>query len=196
MANQVKLKRPVSKSVPAAKAKKTLDPTVMTYRALMPLQVGIADGSVQSRVYGDFVPEAASWKNIGIWLKTNRIQQVYVNQSEIDAWQERYNERIAEELEAKKEADQREKRLSELRAEMAALEAADSKRAPDFNAEPKDRNFKPDKTVEEFIDFGGVKFNGTGAKELPKTRAPQVPANTAENRTRPAPARRVVRKKV
>lgn len=194
MANQVKLKRPV-KSAPAAKVKKTTDPTVMTYRALMPLQVCAADGTVQRRDFGDFVPEVFTWRSPGIWLKTGRIEQVYVNQSEIDAWQERYAERIAEELEAHKEAQEREKRMAELRAEMAALEAAEKPRTPDFNAEPKREDFKPDKTVEEFIDFGGVKFNSTGAKQLPQTRAPQLPANTADNRTRPQ-VRRVVRKKV
>lgn len=204
MANVVRAKRPV-KSNPAAKSGrvvKTTDPTVMTYRALMPLQVATEDGTVQKREFGDFVPEVFSWKSPGIWLQTKRIEQVYVNQSEIDAWQERYAERLAEEKAAREEADEREKRLRELREEIALLEATENKPDPDFNAEPKNRDFAPSKTVAEKIDFGAVKMkNGSVPHpvELPKTRAPKIPASTAEKRvkvTKPVLKRPVAMKKV
>lgn len=205
MANQVKLKRPVAKkNVPAARSKKASDPTVLTYRALMPLQVATVQGKIEKRVYGDFVPEAATWPKIGIWLKTNQIEKVYVNQSDIDAWRERYDEENEEEIQAQKDEELRQKRLAELREEMAALQgsAPQARVVPDFNAAPKNREIPNEQTVQEPIDFsqvqdlGGVKFSGSGPAEVPRTRAPQVPANTAENRTRPKTVRRAVRKKV
>jgi hypothetical protein len=187
--------------------KKTADRTVATYKALMPIQVASAAGVVEQRIFGDFVPEAASWPKIGVWLQTKRIEQVFVNESEIEEWRERYDQRKAEEVAAAQAASAEELEYQELMRRKAELEAklgrpAGERRVPDFNAP---QNFKPDKTVEQRIDFdggvkdmGGIKMRDGGLpRPIELSRAPQLPQNAAEVRTKPTTVRRVaVRKKV
>jgi hypothetical protein len=80
------------------------DPTVTTYRLLKPQLVhDESTGTPHMRFPGDFVPEAAHWKNLGTYLRSSTIEICYVNRSVLDTWLENYEERIAEEDERKAE---------------------------------------------------------------------------------------------
>lgn len=200
MAAVVLKKKP---GTPAAKKRvQNADPTVQTYRALAPLLVADPDGNgAHMRQFGDFVPEVSSWKNPGVYLRTAQVEMVYVNQSELDRWREDYEARTAQEDEEKADAVASQREIAELQRKILALQAKEKgeKSLPDFNAEPTSREFRPGKTREEKISFGGVKMKGGGIPhpvEIPSvTRAPALAQNTAENRTRPTTVRRVVRKK-
>lgn len=188
--------RPAKHIAPLPARKKASDPTVMTWRALVPLRIADENGeTTHVRQFGDFVPEAATWKNLNLYLKTQQLEIAYVNQSEIDAWRDRYDERIAEEDEALEEAKQVEaekiallKRLKELEAKEGKAEKAPSNSHQVFE----------DKTVQEKIDFGAVKKQPGIPRpvELPTvTREVPLPKNVAENRNRPSSTGRVLRKK-
>lgn len=189
--------RPASHIAPLP-AKKTTDPTVMTWRALVPLRIA-DEGSEKThvRIFGDFVPEAAGWKNLNLYLKTQQLEIAYVNQSELDAWRERYDERIAEEEAADEEAKVREEERVALLKRLKELEAEEKKSpAVPSNSHQK---FEEEKTVQEKIDYGAVpKQPGLPRPvELPTvTREVAVQKNVAENRNRPSSTGRVLRKKV
>jgi hypothetical protein len=204
MAKTVVLKkavRPTSHVAPLRATKKAEDPTVMTWRALAPLRV--ADEGADTthlRQFGDFVPEAGKWRNLNTYLKTQQLEIAYVNQSELDAWRDMYAERIAEEDEALAEA----KAVEEERlALMKRLRELDKQDAEKKKSEPVPANshqtFEDGKTLQEKIDFGGIKKKGPGIPapvELPKvTREVPVQRNVGENRTRQPSTSRVLRKK-
>lgn len=184
------------------------DPVILTYRALAPMQVADADlmdpnaGEItHTRRFGDYVPEAASWRRIDTWLITKRIEPVHINQSELDRWWEEYRERIAWEDEEKNAADEEAREIAELERQLqerkarAGLAVTAEKKTPNFNLEPDRRSQR----LEEKIDLGSVsRRDGSLAPvELPGvTRAPLPQLNTGENRRRPTVVRKAVRKKV
>jgi hypothetical protein len=202
-AGKIVLRKPGAK--PAVK--KTDDPTIMTYRALMPLKVATRSGEVEERMYGDYVPEVLTWPKPGIWLQTARIEVAYINQSEYDRWRAAYEIRLEQEREFQREADENaaeiarvEAQLRELQVKAKKVESAKLYGNPDGNSQQV-MGFTPDPTVEQKIDFGGVKMANGGVPrpvELPAvTRAPILPQNAGDNRTRQATVRRsATRKKV
>lgn len=203
MAKTVVLKkavRPAGHIAPLPAKKKTTDPTVMTWRALVPLRVGDAEGTTHIRQFGDFVPEAATWKNLNIYLKTQQLEIAYVNQSELDAWREAYEERIAEEDAVQQEAEEREAKRIELLKQLRELEKQDAKSNSPETPANSHQKFEPEKTQQEKIDFGGVKMKDGGMARpvsLPTvTRDVPQQKNVAENRTLPSKTGRTLRKKV
>lgn len=194
MAKAVVLKKAVRPAphVAPLRPKKNSDPTVQTWRALAPLRVGDPDGeTTHMRYFGDFVPEAAGWKNTAIYMKTGQLELAYVNQSEIDAWREEYESRTSQEDEEKQAAEEKAQEIAELEKRIAALRGKGARKVPDFNAPPTpERREAP---LEERIDYtkpvqelGKVDFT---------TRAPASAASTGEVRKRPTTVRKVVRKK-
>jgi hypothetical protein len=197
-----KAARPAAHVAPL-RAKKNSDPTIRTYRALAPMQVADEDGVCHMRQFGDFIPEADTWKNTGLYLRTQQIEIAFVNQSELDAWREDYTERCAQDDAAKAEAKADEDREMALRAELRALEEKKAKeaKARDFNQGQNGGrgNFQPEPVVQEKIDFGSVKSRGGIPRpaEMPNVTTREVPQqkNVSENRKRPVTVRRVVKKK-
>lgn len=166
---------------------KNSDPTVKTFRALTPLRVGDANGTTtHMRYFGDFVPEAEGWRNLPTYLNTKQIEIAFVNQSEIDAWREMYEERIAIE-DAEKAAQQSiDDEIAELRArERELLAKKKAAEGNSVNPEPS-AAFNEDTRVEK-IDFGSVKNDGTGQlhRAAVPTREVPVQKNVGETRTRP-----------
>jgi len=53
--------------------------TVKTYRALKQQNV---EGQV--RHYGDFVPEASSWPNLAVWLRSGHIEETFIDSEELE----------------------------------------------------------------------------------------------------------------
>lgn len=197
--------RPAGHVAPLPAKKKTTDPTVRTYRALAPLRVADEGGeTTHMRQFGDFVPEADKWKNVGLYLRTQQIEICFVNQSELDAWREEYAERTAAEDEEASDQKKRDAEMADLRKRMSELEKQniDALKPKDFNeGQNGGRGFQPDPTVEQRIDFGGVKR--TDERGMPQpVKLPSVPTrevpqqhNVADNRTRPNSTRRVLKKK-
>jgi hypothetical protein len=187
--------RPAPHVAPLREQKST-DPTVRTYRALTRLMVG--DNSPQGyhyRQFGDFVPEAEQWRNLGIYLKGQQIEIAYVNKSELDLWAEEFLHRC--EVEDAEKAAQTSLEEEELELKRKLAEVQKKKALENSGGGPikeVDESFKPDKTIVQPIDFGGVKMNGGGAPRpvaIPRpTREVPAQKNTAENRTRPTTVRR------
>lgn len=184
--HQTHTKRPV-------KTEDSSDPVVMTYRALKPIRVADDETgeTTHMRQFGDFVPEAATWRRPDTWLRNGFIEVVYANKSEISKWRKVYLQRVAEEDAELAEKNAEEQELQELQRRIRELENRKAKKAeaPDFNA-------KPGKVLEEKIDFGGVKMASGGLPApVQLTRAPQLPKNIGQNRAQPLTVRRAVRKK-
>jgi hypothetical protein len=197
-----KAARPAEHVAPLRAKKKNEDPTVRTYRVLVPMQVADEDGICHKRQFGDFVPEADTWKNTGLYLRTQQIEIAFVNKSELDAWREEYTQRCEEEDAAKVEAEADEQRELELRRELLALEKkkANAEKKRDFNMGHGGRNsFQPEPVIQEKIDFGSVKSRGGIPRpaEMPSVPTREVPQqkNVSENRNRPTTVRRITVKK-
>jgi hypothetical protein len=196
----VVLKKPVrpANHIAPVTAKKNVakDPVVETYRALAPLRVEDSPGCgiTHIRQYGDFVPEAAGFKNIWVYLNTKQLEMVYVNQSQIDAWRERFVERCAMEDAEKRAHDEALDEERQLRARLKEIEAAKAKKVatpPNSHAAPKEI------TKVEVIDLGAVpKQPGIPqVAPLPKvTREVPIQKNVSENRNRPNKVGRTSRK--
>lgn len=199
--------RPAPHVAPLPTRKKATDPTVQTWRALVPLLVADPDGvGAHYRQFGDFVPEVRTWRNADVWLRTGKIEVCYVNQSEIDNWREDFEIRCEEEDEAKLLANQAEAEELELRRRLAEIEARKSQRS-DFNMGYNGGSHpQQDRTVREVIDFQGDKRDLGSVRstpgipmtrELPRVPTREVPQQRDVSRTRTRPSRtgRPVRKK-
>lgn len=69
-----------NKVVKKAVSKKSAGETpVKCWRALTALKVGNAQLD-----YGDLVPEAISWPNLGLYLRAEQLETVFVTQAEVD----------------------------------------------------------------------------------------------------------------
>jgi hypothetical protein len=193
MAKTVAVKKAVRPAphIAPERGQKSDDPTVRTYRSLTRLLVADdTEAGSHYRHYGDFVPEAGKWPNIGVYLKGQQVEICYVNQSEIDMWREEYAERIAAEDGEKEEQSALAKEEAELRARLAQIQ---KEKMSEKDALVRD-DFAPGKTEVQKIDFGGVKMGDGGAPHpvsIPDTTR-EVPQqkNVAENRTRPTTVRR------
>jgi predicted oxidoreductase (fatty acid repression mutant protein) len=53
--------------------------TVKTWRALKTQNV---EGQV--RHYGDFVPEAAKWPNLPVWLRSGHVEETFIDSDELE----------------------------------------------------------------------------------------------------------------
>lgn len=199
MSKQIVLKKATPRAKKSAAAANS-DPVITTYRALAPLRVADEGGeTTHMRMFGDYVPEAASWPRIDTWLITKRIETVHINQSELDRWWEEYRNRIDEEDAEQDAKNEQAREIAELERRIAELKGRPTV-VPDFNAVP-DRRAQP---LEQKIDYskpvqdlGGVNFNSAGPVEIPAvTRAPVPASHVGGNRSRPTTVRRaVVRKK-
>lgn len=172
------------------------DPTIKCYKALTKLLVADGDGvGAHDRVFGDYVPEAESWKNIGMYLRQQLLEPVYINKSELDRWLTEYAERVAAQDAEKFAAQTIAEEIAELDARRAELLAKQGKtQAP--AAKPTEE-FDPsgEKTIVEKIDLGGVKSKHTGMPRpaaLPTVRNTSNLPNVGENRKAPT---KVLRKK-
>jgi len=191
-----KLRKPGTAAVRPAKSPK-VDRTVSSFRALATMVVADGDGvNSHKRVFGDFVPEAAQWKNVALYLKQGQLEKVFVNQSEIDAWKEEYAERCALEDAEKNAALAEEQELAELKQRMAELEAKKAAKAKEPAAQKVTvEDLEGEQTIVEKIDLGGVKSRHTGMPRpaaLPTVRNTTNLPNVGENRKAPT---KVLRKK-
>lgn len=186
--SKIVLKKKPTKSV----AKKNQDPTILCYRVLLPITVADENGVAHRREFGDYVPEAAQWKNIGTYLKSNTIEKCYINTSELKRWREEFAERWAEQDAAAEQAKADAARAEELRRELAELEGRQVLEARAQQNVPQGNRLdflEGEQASVQQIDFGGVKMNGGGAPHpvaLPRANTREVPQqpNVAENRTR------------
>jgi hypothetical protein len=193
MATLKKAVRPAPHIAHLPAGKKAEDPTVRTYRCLGKLLIPETDGSVHYRQYGDFVPEAAGWRNLPTYLKQQQVEICFVNQSELDANLQAMQERFAEE-DAEKEAQKTiDEELLQLEQHRLALLAKKEQQrngvnpnpSTDFNGQSAPKNvFEDEKTHVEKIDFGSVKKGGVLQKQPTPTRAVPAQKNVGENRTR------------
>lgn len=173
--------------------KKAEDPTVRTYRCLGKLLLGDEDGSVHYRYYGDFVPEAAEWRNLPTYLKQQQIEICFVNQSEldanIDAMRQRFSDEDAEK-EAQKSIDDElmqleQQRLALLAKKQQQQNSVNPNPSEMFNGSSEPKNvFTDEKTKVEKIDFGSVRKGAVLQKKPVPTRAVPAQKNVGENRTR------------
>lgn len=196
--------RPANHIAPVtAKKDDASDPVIETYRALAPLRVADPDGSETTHVrqYGDYVPEAAGFKNLWVYLNTKQIELVYTNKSQLDESMKRFWERCADEDAEKmlhQEAAEEEIRL---RARLKEIEAAKGgkKTSPVTNGRPSNSHAAtPSVTHVEKIDLGAIpKQTGMPRPvDLPRvTREVPVQRNVSENRTKTGNTVRTLRKK-
>ena len=189
-----KLRKPGSAAVRTAKAP-TNDPTVMCFRALGPMNVADPDGmGTHPRVFGDYVPEAASWKNLALYLKQGTLEKVYINQSELDRGMAELAERYAEQDADKLSALAEEEELAALEARRQELLAKRGK----SDLKPKtveELGYEGEKTIVEKIDMGGIKSKAPGMPRpvaLPTVRNTTNLPNVGENRKAPT---KMLRKK-
>lgn len=198
MAKTIVLKKPVrpaSHIAPVtAKKNDAKDPVIECYRALAPLRVSDGDGSETTHVrqYGDYVPEAAGWKNIWTYLNTKQLEMVYVNQSQLTAWKKAFKKRCEEEDAAKLLAQETEAEEIQLRRRLKEIQDAKTK----TGAKPANSHAAPEKTQVERIDIEVPKQPGLPqVTPLPKvTREVPLPKNVSENRKRPTNVGRTLRK--
>lgn len=193
MALQKKAVRPAPHIAHLPAEQKSNDPTVRTYRCLGKLLLGDGEGVVHYRYYGDFVPEAAQWRNLPMYLKQQQLEICFVNQSELDANTAAMQERFAQEDAEKAEQASIDEELMQIEQQRLALLAKKEAQqngvnpnpSSDFNGESLPKNvFTDEKTHVEKIDFGSVKKGGILHKQEVPTRAVPAQKNVAENRTR------------
>lgn len=189
-----KLRKPGTATVRQAKSP-VADKTVSSFRALSTITVADGDGvHTHQRVFGDFVPEAAGWKNIALYLKQNILEKVFVNQSEIDRWAVEYADRCAADDAEKFAAMAEEEEMLALKKRMAELEAK-KKSAPAAKKSTVE-NLVGEQTIVEKIDLGGVtsKHKGTLPRPavIPSVRNTTNLPNVGEARKAPT---KVLRKK-
>jgi hypothetical protein len=174
-------------------SKKAEDPTVQTYRCLSKLLIADEDGSVHYRYYGDFIPEAAGWKNLSTYLRQQQLETCFVNQSELDANIDAMRQRFAEEDSEKEAQKSIDDELMQLEQQRLALLAKKEQRQNGVNPNPSEmfngssepKNvFTDEKTKVEKIDFGGVRKGAALQKKPTPTRAVPAQKNVGENRTR------------
>lgn len=67
------------KAVAKKTTKRVSEKPVKCWRALTPLKVGTSQLD-----FGDLIPEAVDWPNIGLYLRAEQIETVFVTQEEID----------------------------------------------------------------------------------------------------------------
>jgi hypothetical protein len=192
--------RPANHIAPVtANKKSTKDPVIETYRALAPLRVADSDGSETTHVrqYGDYVPEAAGFKNIWVYLNTKQLELVYVNKSQLDEGMKRFWQRCEDEDADRALQQESADEERKLRARLREIEAAKGKQGP-AGARPANSHFaaKPEKTRVEKIDIEIPKQPGLPqVQPLPKvTREVPIQRNVSENRTRPTKVGRTSRK--
>lgn len=191
--------RPASHIAPLpAKAVKKSDPVVQCWRVLMPIRVADKQGSETShmRQYGDYVPEAATWKNVGTYLRTQHLEIVYLAKSELQASLDMMYERFEQEDEEKVTAENLEEKKRELLRQLRELEAEASgegraKTRP-ANSHHEERE---EKTKVEKIDLGGLPKQGGMPKPVPLPRAVrEIPVVSSTPGSRPPKVGRTVRK--
>lgn len=190
--------RPANHIAPVtAKKNDAKDPVIETYRALAPLRVAEEGSEVTHvRQYGDFVPEAAGWKNIWVYLNTKQLEMVYVNQSQLTEWKKRFVERCREEEEDRLLQQEAVAEELQLRQRLREIEEAKGKKVA-----PRPANShlaaKPDVTQVEKIDMGAVPKQAGIPRPvaLPRvTRDVPVQKNVSENRKAAANTGRTLRK--
>ena len=54
-------------------------PVIKTYKAVKPMKVGN-----EERGFGDLVPEAASWPNTAVYLRSNYLEEVFIDKNDFD----------------------------------------------------------------------------------------------------------------
>lgn len=190
---------------PRTSSKVTEDPTISCYKVLVPLNVADwwvdqENPTTHQRHYGDYLFEAVNWrgKALALYLRTQQIEQVFINKSELARWKREYRQRCRE-IDAEKaavmdeeeELRQLEQRRREILAKKGLPFARPEKTAP-HNSEGAREDFTPEKVTSEKIDFGGVKSVTGKPIQLPGVRRVSHLPNAAEIRTRPT---KMLRKK-
>jgi hypothetical protein len=63
---------------------------VKSYRVLKRM---IVEGG-GTRLLGDYVPEALTWKNPDVWVRSHHIELCYVSEKQLNAWRAEYDARV------------------------------------------------------------------------------------------------------
>lgn len=191
-----KLRKPGTAAVRPAKSPTRIDPTITCFRALSTLTVADEDGiGTHQRVFGDYVPEAVTWKNLALYLKQGSLEKVYINQSELDRGMAELAERYAVEDAEKLAAKEEEEELAALEARRQELLAKRGKPEAPAPKKVEDVDISGEKTVVEKIDMGGIKSKHAGMPRpvaLPSVRNTMNIPNVGENRKAPS---KVLKKK-
>lgn len=191
--------RPANHIAPLPAKKKVVkksnsDPVVQCWRVLQPIRVADRDSeNTHMRQYGDYVPEAGSWKNIGTYLRTQHIEIAYVNKSELEAALDDMYERFEREDAEKSAEEDKAQKKAELMRQLRELEAED-----DSNrrlSRPANSHVEPEQTRVEKIDLGGLPKQAGIPQKISIPRVREIVEDEVPAHFKPRPTKgRTVRK--